>query len=125
MKNSDKRIAEGKTLTPSFILAVLLWQPFLDALKNSSIEDALHTVLKKQIQLMTIPKRFTMAVEEIWRLQFRMKKHQRRSVHKIATHPRFRAAYDFLLLRGESGENVQTTADWWLKFYDAERSIES
>jgi len=124
MKNSDKRIGDGKTLTPSFILAVVLWQPFLDALNNSSIEDALHSVLKKQIQLMTIPKRFTMAVEEIWRLQFRMKKHQRRSVHKIATHPRFRAAYDFLLLRGESGENIKTTADWWLKFYDAERSIE-
>jgi poly(A) polymerase len=124
MRNSDKRIAEGKTLTPSFILAVLLWQPFLTAFKTSSIEEAISSTLKKQIQLMTIPKRLTMAVEEIWRLQFRMKKHQKRSIAKISTHPRFRAAYDFLVLRAESGEPVQTTADWWLKFYDAERIIE-
>ncbi|HEV2614807.1 MAG TPA: polynucleotide adenylyltransferase PcnB [Gammaproteobacteria bacterium] len=123
MQNSDKRINEGKSLTPSFIIAVLLWQPFLDAVKNSSIDDAIHTVLKKQIQLMTIPKRFTLAVEDMWRLQFRMKKRHRRTVQKVATHPRFRAAYDFLLLRAESGEDVRTTADWWLKFYNTERSI--
>lgn len=124
MRNSDQRINEGKSLTPSFILAVLLWEPFLKALKNSSIDEAINITLKKQIQLMTIPKRFTAAVEEMWRLQFRMKKRHRRSVHKIAAHPRFRAAYDFLRLRSESGENVRTTADWWLKFYDGEGSIE-
>lgn len=125
MRNSDKRIQEGKTLTPSFILAVLLWEPFLDALKYMSMDDAIRSTIKKQTQLMTIPKRFTLAVEEMWKLQFKMKKCHRRSIAKVSHHPRFRAAYDFLLLRSQCGEDVQSILDWWLKFYETERTIET
>ena len=124
MQNSDARIQQGKSLTPSFILAVILWKPFLNALEHHASEDAVRITIKSQTQLMTIPKRFTLAVEEIWRLQFRMKKRQRRSQHKIAQHPRFRAAYDFLILRAESGETeLKPLVESWLKFYEAERTI--
>lgn len=123
MANSDTRIQQGKTLTPSFILAVILWKPFLEALKHHAFEDAARLTIKSQTQLMTIPKRFTLAAEEIWRLQLRMKKTQRRTAHKIASHPRFRAAFDFLHLRAESGESVKALVDHWLKFYESERSM--
>ncbi len=123
MKNSDARIQQGKTLTPSFILAVILWKPFLKTLEHHPIEDAVRITIKSQTQLMTIPRRFTLAVEEIWRLQLRMKKRSRRSAHKIAHHPRFRAAFDFLVLRAECGEDVKPQVDSWLKFYESERNI--
>jgi poly(A) polymerase len=129
MRNSDMRLAQQKTLTPAFILAVLLWHPLLqnfDAEKALglpemfALENAIRVTLKKQQQLMTIPKRFSQGMIDIWKLQFRLQKRPRRSLYKILEHPRFRAGYDFLLLRVEAGENINKLADWWTLFYDAD-----
>ena len=40
--------------------------------------------------------------------------------YKLMEHPRFRAAYDFLLLRAESGEESKELADWWTKFQEVD-----
>lgn len=124
MHNSDERLAQGKTITPIFVLAVLLWYPMLQNLKShalNEIEIAMKHTIKNQTQLMTIPKRFTTAIQEIWRLQFRLMRRQRRAlVLKMLGHPRFRAAYDFLLLRAQSGEPVGELADWWTQLQASE-----
>jgi poly(A) polymerase len=127
MRNSDERIAQGKTITPAFILAVLLWFPLLQEIEfekqeflpdGIAIDNAIRKILRKQQQITTIPRRFTVSMEEIWRLQFRFYKRSRRNAFKIISHPRFRAAYDFLLLRAEADEDLTSLADWWTQFYE-------
>lgn len=132
MRNSAERLTQGKTITPVFILAVLLWYPLLQHLHATNsdhlpptlvIDDAIRQTLKAQLRVMTIPKRFTNSMAEVWRLQFRMQKAKRRAaISKILAHPRFRAAYDFLLLRAQSGEKVQELAQRWTQLHDADKA---
>jgi poly(A) polymerase len=129
MKNSDIRIAEYKSLNPAFILAVFLWYPFLierERAKQHGLSDivatgeAIHRTLREQQHIVQITKRFAAILEEIWHFQFRLERRYWRAVPKLLAHPRFRAAYDFLLLRAEAGEPVKPIAEWWTKFYHAE-----
>jgi poly(A) polymerase len=75
-------------------------------------------VIGVQAQRTTIPRRFATPMREIWDLQHRLV--QRRSPQKLAAHPRFRAAYDFLLLREQSGEALQEAGAWWTQFQAGE-----
>ena len=119
MKNSDKRIQENKTLNPSFIFAVLLWHPYLDRLKTEDPETAFTKTLKQHTHIMTVPKRLFGAIDEIWFLQRKLEKMNPHpnAISKITTHPRFRAAYDFLCLRAHSGEKLETCVEFWEKYY--------
>ena len=67
----------------------------------------------EQLQCTAIPKRFTIASREIWDLQRRLQRRNKRNVFSLLNHPRFRAAYDFLLLREEAGEDLQGLGAWW------------
>ena len=123
LKNTDARLAQGKTVTPAFLYAALLWPALQQALAKTqgartifAIQQAAADVIGQQIQVTAIPKRFTMAMKEIWELQLRLVAGNKRSVESAFAHPKFRAAYDFLLLREESGEKLGDFGKWWTDY---------
>ncbi|MTW19506.1 polynucleotide adenylyltransferase PcnB [Allochromatium palmeri] len=128
LANTDKRLAEDKPVTPAFLYAVLLWEPVrrrweeLVAHGMASIEAILSAsseVCVEQQPLVAIPKRFSLPMREIWALQPRLEQRDGKRPYRLITHPRFRAAYDFLVLRAEAGEADAELADWWTRFQDA------
>ena len=126
--NTDTRIRNDQRVTPAFLFAVLLWEPVRQvfnqrltdgAIAQTAMYDAADTVLAAQVRQVAIPKRFTGPMKEIWNLQLRLEKGCNvKKARKLIEHPRFRAAYDFLLLRAECGEAEQTTADWWTAYQE-------
>ena len=75
-------------------------------------------VLGRQISQVSVPRRFSLAAREIWSLQARLEQRRGKRAIQLLGRPRFRAAYDFLLLRAESGEDVAEMAEWWTKFQE-------
>ena len=76
-------------------------------------------MLHRQLQRIMIPKRFSVTMREIWAFQHRLGRRQGRRAYQMLTHPRFRAAYDFLLLRGEiEGGELYELAQWWTEFQE-------
>ncbi len=127
MQNTDSRIREGKPVTPAFLFAVLLWEPVRQLAEHlqeageaplPAIQQAGNDVLMTQLERVSIPKRFSIPMREIWNLQHRFEQRAGKRPHRLLTHPRFRAAYDFLLLRAEAGEVDQELADWWTAFQE-------
>jgi poly(A) polymerase len=129
MHNTDARIRAGKPVTPGFLLAALLWRDYQarvndlnDNLKTS--EAKLHAAsecLAAQQQIIAIPRRFSQFIREVWHLQDRLEVRMARSVERLASHTRFRAAYDFLLLRAETEEeHLQEAADWWTLYQEVD-----
>ena len=127
LASTDERIRSGKSVTPAFLLASLLWDAFIVE-KQKSLEQGLGlldaaqaasdiTVLD-QLPAIAIPKRFTQTMKEIWALQDRLEFKVGRRPLKLLEHKRFRAAYDFLLLRGKVDTTLTETADWWTRLQD-------
>jgi poly(A) polymerase len=125
MENTDIRIAQGKPVTPAFLFAVFLWQPVreraaqLEAEGQHPIQALQHAgsqIISEQASVMSTPKRFSLPMREIWMLQLRLEDMGGRRSRRMLSHPRFRAAYDFLLLRAEAGEVPVATGEWWTKF---------
>jgi poly(A) polymerase len=125
MQNTDARIAEGKPVTPAFLFAVLLWEPVRLrwlALQGeglspyTALQVASGEILERQLARVSIPRRFSIPMREIWTLQSRFAHTKGKRPHRLAAHPRFRAAYDFLLLRAEAGEADPELAAWWTDF---------
>jgi len=124
LASTDERIRSGKSVTPAFLLASLLWDGFL-AQKQKSLEQGLGlldaaqaasdiTVLD-QLPAIAIPKRFTQPMKEIWELQDRLEFKVGRRPLRLLEHKRFRAAYDFLLLREKEDSKLTEPADWWTR----------
>lgn len=125
LANTDARIAVGKPVTPAFLYAALLWEPVRIAMRpllEQGIEElpALHQaangVIEEQLRYTSLPRRFSTPMVEIWSMQLRLGSRGGRRAFRLLEHPRFRAAYDFMLLRGESGEVEQELCDWWTEF---------
>lgn len=134
LKNTDTRIREEKPVTPAFLFAVFLWEPVrlraqaLEAegkSKHDAIMEAGTEVIGRQISRVSIPKRFSLQMREIWNMQHRLEQRGKRAL-RLLERPRFRAAYDFLLLRAESGEADMALAEWWTLIQDVseEKRIE-
>lgn len=120
--NTDQRIAAQKPVTPAFLYAVLLWPALCDkrdALQragltyNDAVHQAADEIIEQQYQHTALPRRFSSPMREIWALQPRFEKRHGKRAFGFLSHVRFRAAYDFLLLRAESGEPVSELAKWW------------
>lgn len=133
LRNTDSRIAEGKSVTPAFLYAALLWPPLQQELQRRGqagaptmpeLQDAAGSVIMEQLQRTAIPRRFTTAMREIWELQLRLRPRNRRSVDAALAHPRFRAAYDFLLLREEAGEDLGGLGQWWTDFQHGDHATQ-
>lgn len=126
LDNTDKRIAEQKPVTPAFLFAVLLWEPVRlrakvlekDQSPSAAMQQAASDVLARQQDHVAVPKRFTIQMREIWGMQHRFEGRRGKRPYRLITHPRFRAAYDFLLLRAQVGEADMELADWWTQFQE-------
>jgi poly(A) polymerase len=127
MENTDARIAQGKPVTPAFLFALFLWQPVreraarLEAEGQHQAEALQHAgsqIIAEQAGIMALPKRFSLPMREIWMLQLRLERAGGRRSLRVLGHPRFRAAYDFLLLRGEAGEVSTELGEWWTDFQE-------
>ena len=128
LAGTDRRVREGKGVSPAFLFATLLWHEVLvtwNAAKQRgerplpALFDAMDKVLDAQAARIAIPRRFEATIKEIWSLQPRFEQRVGTRPGRLVDHPRFRAAYDFLVLRGESGEAAQELVDWWTRFQDA------
>lgn len=122
LANTDARIGEGKSVTPAFLFAVLLWGEVRDEAHraiergeddNDAWARAAAKVVGEQCQRVAIPRRFTFTMEEIWSLQPRFEQVQRKRVFRLMAHPRFRAAFDFLLLRADESPATRELGLWW------------
>ncbi|MFT7314183.1 MAG: poly(A) polymerase, partial [Paraglaciecola sp.] len=129
--NTDNRLNTGMKVTPAFIFAAFLWYPLEERCQQHMSEGglthfdafnlALNDVLHRQIQRIMIPKRFSIPIREIWQLQQRLPKRFGRRAYQLLDHPRFRAAYDFLLLRGQiEGGALLELGQWWTEFQEAD-----
>ena len=122
LRNTDKRFNENKTLTPSFLFAVLLWPALRNRIgelnskkiKIPKISQASNIILKRHNEHCFIPNRIQKSIKETWEMQIMLLRIPEKSKITLK-HPRFRAAYDFLLLREKSGENLGGAGDWWSK----------
>src|SRR5512146_183779 len=122
LAGTDQRVAEGKPVTPAFLFATLLWgavRAQVDREIARGVEPALawqrvsHNIIAEQAKHVAIPRRFGATMEEIWELQPRFEQRTKKRVHRLLAHPRFRAAYDFLLLRAPESPEVAELGTWW------------
>ncbi len=124
LANTDQRLAEGKPVHPAFLFAALLWEPFRERLQHLEAEGldvheaqqaAAEAVVQAQIRHASLPRRYSLPMREIWEMQQRLTCITGKRPLRLLAHPRFRAAYDFLLLRGEADESARELADWWTR----------
>ncbi|GAA3558797.1 polynucleotide adenylyltransferase PcnB [Marinobacter xestospongiae] len=125
LRNTDARIRKGKSVTPYFLYAAMLWPALQQEWRRRQdhgepVQPALHQamgkVMGRQIQATSIPKRFSGPMKEIWEMQMRLpRRHGKRALITME-HPRFRAAYDFLLVRESAGEIEAGLGQWWTEF---------
>jgi poly(A) polymerase len=120
--NTDERIAADKPVTPTFLFAVLLWSAVLRELNERQagptpdvalLMQACDAVLRAQQMRVSIPRRFSIPMRELLMLQPRFNRRSGVKSLSLLQHPRFRAAYDFLLLRAQAGVADPELAKWW------------
>ncbi len=128
--NTDNRVNNDMRVTPAFLLAAFLWYPLEERYQRLLTESglqpydafnlAMSDVLTEQAKRIMIPKRFSIAMREIWQLQWRLPRRFGRRAQSLFNHPRFRAAYDFMLLRGQiEGGEAHEVAQWWTDYQEA------
>jgi poly(A) polymerase len=128
LSNTDERVRAGKSVSPGFLFATLLWQLVADrwqarmAAGEHSIPalmEAMDSVLDEQASKLAIQRRFIADMREIWGLQPRLEKGGRGALRALE-HLRFRAGYDFLLLRVAAGELPESLGTWWTEFVEGD-----
>lgn len=128
LERTDLRVQDNKPVAPYFMFAALLWEPVraraqarISAGENELLayQEAAGEVISRQVRHTALPRSIGMPVRELWTLQPRFEKTQGGRPFRLLGHPRFRAAYDFLVLRAETGEAEPELADWWSRFQDA------
>lgn len=129
--NTDERINHDKKVNPAFLFAAILWYPletFASRISNESglnyydaFQIAMNDVLDAHCKNHAIPRRFTSVMRDIWGLQLRLPKNGGRKAYRLIEHPKFRAGYDFLLIRGHiEGGSLRTLGEWWTEFQEAD-----
>jgi poly(A) polymerase len=129
LENTDQRVLQDKPVSPAFLFACLLWHEVLSAWQRHqaagmrpapALQAAMHEVSELQAENLAIPKRFSVAMREIWGLQPRFEQRAGQRPFRLLEHERYRAGYDFLLLRCASGELPMALAEWWEAFAHAD-----
>ncbi|MBB72320.1 MAG: poly(A) polymerase [Legionellales bacterium] len=130
LKDTDQRLSQDKPVTPAFLFAAMLWHPTQERVshylnqgesEHHALQQAWHDISREQLQYLAIPRRFLDMIEEIYSLQFPLIKRKKRSPMHLLTLRRFRAAYDFLLLRTMAEPNLKEAANWWTDFQHANK----
>ncbi|QKX15775.1 polynucleotide adenylyltransferase PcnB [Microbulbifer sp. YPW1] len=132
LRNTDQRIRNDQRVTPAFLYAALLW-PAVNSEQKFLIDkgippvpalaQAAQKITSNQLVHTAVPKRFSMPMREIWDMQSRLPRRGGERAFRLMEMPRFRAAYDFLLLREESGEIPAGLGQWWTDFQQADEEL--
>jgi len=129
LDNTDRRLAVDKPVTPAFLFAVFLWPVALaraselrdteDESPVMAMQRAASEAADAQQAYTALPKRFAGPMREIWVLQPKLERSRGKRAQRLLSHPRLRAAWDFLCLRRDAGEALGETCDWWQRAMDA------
>jgi poly(A) polymerase len=128
LARTDERVRAGKSISPGFLFATLLWHDVLvkwnartarGEHRIPALNNAIDDALDAQTEKLAIQRRFVSDMREIWGLQPRFERRSGRSPFRLLEHLRFRAGYDFLLLRAAADEVPAELADWWTRFAHA------
>ncbi len=128
LDQTDQRVLAGKPVSPAFLFGALLWHEVLAAWKKFQQENhkpvpALHMAMDRVLDLQTeklaIPRRYTTVIKEIWTMQPRFEQRSGRRPFALLANEKFRAGFDFMVLRAQSGECPSELADWWETFQHA------
>jgi poly(A) polymerase len=131
LRNTDARIKSDKPVSPSFLFASLLWHEVLAAWKKleadgvpqiPALYQAMDQIVQSQAEKLAIPRRYGSDMKEIWVMQPRFLQRNGRRPYRLLENPRFRASYDFLLLRCASGEVDPSIGEWWTRFQHADET---
>lgn len=124
LANTDARVAQDKSVTPTFLFALLLYGPIAQAIEAAppnrwhdvgTIADAVDIAARELQGRVALPKRFSLGVREMFALQPRLEQPRGRRALRVLEHPRFRAAYDLLMLRAQFGLAPAKMAEWWTR----------
>ena len=122
LRNTDRRVAADESVSPAFLYAVLLWPAYCRALALLQAQGvhaveaqrrAADRVTMHQVSRTALPRRFSLPMQEIWLLQPRFSLRQRKRVTRLLSHPRFRAAFDFLELRLSASNTHAEDVEFW------------
>ncbi len=125
LASTDQRLGEGQPVSPAFLFAAVLWEPLREQMnrlqaegldEHEALQAAADPVIQAQLRHTALPRRYSLPMREIWELQPRLAVITGKRPLRLFAHPRFRAAYDFLLLRAETDEQAAELADWWTRF---------
>ena len=126
LASTDQRLGEGQPVSPAFLFAAVLWEPLREQMnrlqaegldEHEALQAAADLVIQAQLRHTALPRRYSLPMREIWELQPRLAVITGKRPLRLFAHPRFRAAYDFLLLRAETDdEQAAELADWWTRF---------
>jgi len=128
LRNTDQRVLADKPVTPTFLFALLFYGPIAQAIETTpperwhdlgTILDACERAIRQGQTHVVIPKRFTLGVREMFALQPRLEHPRGRRALRVLEHPRFRAAYDLLLLRSQLGLASGEMAQWWTRLQES------
>jgi len=131
LNNTDERVRQGKTVSPGFLFAALLWHQVLEKWQAYQASGeypipALHLaaddVLQTQTETLALQRRIGSDMRDIWAMQPRFERRIGKTPYKLIEHPRFRAGLDFFVLRAASGEIDQEIATWWTDFFAADNA---
>ena len=124
LENTDERIRNSKPVTPAFLFAALLWQPVSEtavrlAEQGESDYNAMMKAAEEAISIQavrtSIPRRFSAVTRQIWVMQTRFTKTRGKRWKRLLHEQRFRAAYDFLLLRAQEDPSLEPLCEFWTK----------
>jgi poly(A) polymerase len=129
--NTDQRVAAGKPVTPTFLFALLLYGPIAEIIEKQpqdkwhdigTIVDAVDRAARGAQGRISIPKRFSLGVREMFAAQPRLEQPRGRRALRMLEQPRFRAGFDLLLLRADMGLASRELADWWTRLQEVSQA---
>ncbi len=125
LEDTDKRVEEGRSVAPSFMLACMLWGEVQQRWKRlidggegavPALQQAIDLVFDARVGDISGRGKLAADMREIWMMQPRFERRTGSGPHRLIEQPRYRAGFDFLALRAEAGEIDPALADWWEDF---------
>lgn len=123
LNNTDNRLKQDKKVNPAFLIAVILWKT-LEATQKALMQKegitetmaffkAIDETISRQIQYTAMPRRLNRTIKEIWSMQLSLERRRPRQIMRLLHHARFRAAYDFLIMRCDYNGLSKDMCTWW------------